>query len=193
MSESQPTAEAFSDDFRSICNSSINIPRPSAVILSISYQFEALTVAFGLDELPSSIIEACPEISNSVLMNGRSRNSSLDTAMGYGLDGRGSIPGIGNVFFSTPSAQTCSAPHPASYPMRIGGSFPGGNAVGAWSWPLTSIQCLVQEWCTCTPYVFMAQKQLYVYLLNGTFPSACEEVLVVCILRKANIPLLIKY
>jgi hypothetical protein len=28
--------------------------------------------------------------------------------------------------------------HPVSYPMGIGGSFPGGKAAGAWSWPLTS-------------------------------------------------------
>jgi hypothetical protein len=29
--------------------------------------------------------------------------------------------------------------HPASYPMGTGGSFPGGKAAGASSWPLTSI------------------------------------------------------
>jgi hypothetical protein len=29
--------------------------------------------------------------------------------------------------------------HPASYPMGTRGSFPGGKAAGAWSWPLTSI------------------------------------------------------
>jgi len=28
---------------------------------------------------------------------------------------------------------------PASYPMGTMGSFPGGKAAGAWSWPLTSI------------------------------------------------------
>jgi hypothetical protein len=29
--------------------------------------------------------------------------------------------------------------HPASYPMGTRGSFPEDKAVGAWSWPLTSI------------------------------------------------------
>jgi len=29
--------------------------------------------------------------------------------------------------------------HPASYPMDIRGSFPGGKAAGPWSWPLISI------------------------------------------------------
>jgi hypothetical protein len=28
--------------------------------------------------------------------------------------------------------------HSTSYPMGTGGSFPGGKAAGAWSWPLTS-------------------------------------------------------
>jgi hypothetical protein len=37
------------------------------------------------------------------------------------------------------SIQTGSEAHPPSYPMDIGGSFPGGKAAGAWSWPLTSI------------------------------------------------------
>jgi hypothetical protein len=35
--------------------------------------------------------------------------------------------------------QNCSGAHPASYPMGTRGSFPGGKAAGAWSWPLTSI------------------------------------------------------
>jgi hypothetical protein len=34
--------------------------------------------------------------------------------------------------------QTGSGAHPASYPMATGGFFPGGEAAGAWSWPLTS-------------------------------------------------------
>jgi hypothetical protein len=33
----------------------------------------------------------------------------------------------------------------APYPMGTGCSFPGGKAAGAWSWPLTSIQCRGQE------------------------------------------------
>jgi hypothetical protein len=34
--------------------------------------------------------------------------------------------------------QTGSGAHPASYPVVTKGSFPGGKAAGAWSWPLTS-------------------------------------------------------
>jgi hypothetical protein len=37
------------------------------------------------------------------------------------------------------NAQNCSGVHPASYPTGNRGSFPGGKAAGAWSWPLTSI------------------------------------------------------
>jgi hypothetical protein len=35
--------------------------------------------------------------------------------------------------------QNDSGTHPASYPMGTRGSFPGGEASGEWSWPLTSI------------------------------------------------------
>jgi hypothetical protein len=58
------------------------------------------------------------------------------------------------------SVQTGPGAHPAPCPLGIGGNFPGGKAVGAWSWPLTSIYCWGQEWwsCTSTPsYVFMVR------------------------------------
>jgi hypothetical protein len=54
------------------------------------------------------------------------------------LDGRGSIPGRGKISLRH-SVQTGSEAHPASYPMGTGGAFPGGEAAGAWSWPLTFI------------------------------------------------------
>jgi hypothetical protein len=41
--------------------------------------------------------------------------------------------------------QTGSGAHPASYPMGTRGSFPGGKAVSAWSWPMTSIYCRGQR------------------------------------------------
>jgi len=41
--------------------------------------------------------------------------------------------------------QNGSGAHPASYPMGTGGSFLGGKAAGAWSWPLASIWCRGQE------------------------------------------------
>jgi hypothetical protein len=46
-----------------------------------------------------------------------------------GLDESGSNPD---------SIQTGSGVHPTSYPNGYRGLFPGGKAVGAWSWPLTS-------------------------------------------------------
>jgi len=41
--------------------------------------------------------------------------------------------------------QNGSGAHPASYLRGTRGSFPGNKAAGAWSWPLTSIQCRGQE------------------------------------------------
>jgi hypothetical protein len=59
------------------------------------------------------------------------------------------------------SYQTGSGVHPASYPMRTGGSFPGGKAARERSPPLPSSQCQGQEWRSYTstiPHVFMAQR-----------------------------------
>jgi hypothetical protein len=41
--------------------------------------------------------------------------------------------------------QTGSEAHPACYPMGTRGSFPGGKAAGAWSWPLTPSSAEVKE------------------------------------------------
>jgi hypothetical protein len=63
-----------------------------------------------------------------------SRDTSVGTATGYGLDDRGyrvRFPaGPGNFSFRH-HVQTGSAAHPASYPTGIRGSFPGGKADGA--------------------------------------------------------------
>jgi hypothetical protein len=71
-----------------------------------------------------------------------SRDSSVGIALGYELDDRDSrvrfSAGAGN-FSLHHRVQNGSGAHPASYPMGSGGSFPGGKAAGAWSWPLTSI------------------------------------------------------
>jgi hypothetical protein len=70
-----------------------------------------------------------------------SRDSSVGIALGYGLDDRGCrirfSAGAGN-FSLHHRVQNGSGAHPA-YPVVTRGSFPGGKAVGAWSWPLTSI------------------------------------------------------
>jgi hypothetical protein len=72
----------------------------------------------------------------------KSRDSSVGTALGYGLDDRFSgvrFPeGTGN-FSLHHRVQNGSGAHPASYLMGTRGSFPGGKAAGALNWPLTSI------------------------------------------------------
>jgi hypothetical protein len=71
-----------------------------------------------------------------------SRDSSVGIGLGYVLDDRGSrvrFPaGAGN-FSLHHRIQNGSGSNSASYPMGTRGSFPGGKAAGAKSWPLTSI------------------------------------------------------
>jgi hypothetical protein len=52
------------------------------------------------------------------------RDSLVGITTGYGLDGRGSIPGMGNIFLH--SIETVPGTHPTSY-MWL---FPGGDAAG---------------------------------------------------------------
>jgi hypothetical protein len=64
----------------------------------------------------------------------KSRDSSVGTELGYGLDDRSSrvlFPaGTGN-FSLHHRVHTESGAHPASYPVGTRGSFPGGKAAGA--------------------------------------------------------------
>jgi hypothetical protein len=64
----------------------------------------------------------------------KSCDSSVGTALGYGLDDRGStvrfLAGTGN-FSLHHRVLHGSGAHPASYPMGTRGSFPGGKAAGA--------------------------------------------------------------
>jgi hypothetical protein len=53
-----------------------------------------------------------------------SRDSSVDVAIGYGLVGRGSIPGRAKRFYSTPK-RTVSQAHSISCPMGIWNIFSG--------------------------------------------------------------------
>jgi hypothetical protein len=54
------------------------------------------------------------------------RNSSIGIATGYGLDGRGSIPGRGREFFLH-SVRTDTGAYPASCLIVTEGSFLGGK------------------------------------------------------------------
>jgi hypothetical protein len=75
-------------------------------------------------------------------------DSSVGIAPGYGVDDRmiGVLfpAGAGN-FSLLHCVQSGPAAHPVSYPMGTRGSFPGGKAAGAWSWPHTSIWCRGQR------------------------------------------------
>jgi hypothetical protein len=54
---------------------------------------------------------------------------------------------------------TGSGAHPTSYPMGTGGTIPGTEVAGAWSWSLTSIYSQGQErrsYTSTPPCVFMA-------------------------------------
>jgi hypothetical protein len=59
-----------------------------------------------------------------LILFSRGITSGAGIATGYGLEAWG-------VGFRVPVGSM-------SYPMGTGGSFPGGKAVGEWSWPLTS-------------------------------------------------------
>jgi hypothetical protein len=62
------------------------------------------------------------------------RNFVAGIALGYGLDDRGArfrFPAEAGNFSLHHRVQNGSGPHPASYPMGTGGSFPGDKAVGA--------------------------------------------------------------
>jgi hypothetical protein len=63
-----------------------------------------------------------------------SRDSSVGTALGYGLDDRGSrvrFPAGAGYLSLHHRVQNGSGVHPASYSMGTRGSFPGGKAAGA--------------------------------------------------------------
>jgi len=126
-------------------------------ISGISYELKLLATTTHVFVICVSLI------SNDNLLAG--------TALGYGLDDRGSrvrfLAGTGT-FSLHHRIQNNSGAHPASYPM--------GEVAGAWSWPLTSIYCRGQRMHGAIPpfpqYAFMAwcsvkaQGQLYL-----TFPS----------------------
>jgi uncharacterized membrane protein YgcG len=60
----------------------------------------------------------------------KNRDSAVGIAMGYGLDGRGSIPCRGKNSSFLHGVQNGSGAQPASSLMGTGGSFPGGKAAG---------------------------------------------------------------
>jgi hypothetical protein len=86
------------------------------------------------------------------------KDSTVDIATGYGLDGRGfraRVPVRVSVFSSPRRPNRGPS---SSYSLGTDGSFPGGKAAGAWSCSLTCNWCRRQEYVIYTstpPYVFM--------------------------------------
>jgi hypothetical protein len=94
---------------------------------------------------------------------GKSRDSSVGIALGYGLDRRGSrvrFPAGSGNFSLHHHVRNGSGAHPVFYAVGTRGCFPGCRAAGAWSWPLTSIYCRGQRMrgaiSLLPQYVFMA-------------------------------------
>jgi hypothetical protein len=107
-----------------------------------------------------------------------SQDSLIAIGMSYGQDGWGLIPSRGKRFSLLHSIQTSSGAHPASYPVGTRGSFSSRKVAGAWSWPLTSIQCRGQEWWsyTSTPWHFTSPLpclDLSVTLQIQFLPKCC--------------------
>jgi hypothetical protein len=78
----------------------------------------------------------------------KSCDSSVHIVLGCGLDDRGSrvrLPAGAGHFSLHHHVQNGSGAHPASYPLGTRGSFPGGKATGACSWPLTAVWCRGQR------------------------------------------------
>jgi hypothetical protein len=67
-----------------------------------------------------------------------SRDSVVGIATDWTTEGSEFESRYGQEFSLLQIVQTGSEVHPTAYPMGTGGSFPGGKAAGAWSWPLTS-------------------------------------------------------
>jgi hypothetical protein len=59
-----------------------------------------------------------------------SRHSPVGIVTGYGLDGRGSIPGRDKIFSLLHIVQISSGAYTASYPKGTGGAFHGDKAAG---------------------------------------------------------------
>jgi hypothetical protein len=69
-----------------------------------------------------------------------SRDSAVAVATSYWLDDRGvgvRVP-VGSKILTSPCYPNWLWVRPTSYLVGTGGSFPGGKAAEAWSWPLTS-------------------------------------------------------
>jgi hypothetical protein len=90
----------------------------SVSLYRLSYRGSCYMCCYPCSNIPT-VIFPCPE-------ENQRQSSSFCIAIGYGLDGPGSIPCRGKICLH--SIQTSSGAHPASYPMGTRGEFPGGEA-----------------------------------------------------------------
>ena len=82
------------------------------------------------------------------------------------------------------SIQTGSGGNPASYPMGTQNSYLMGRAASAWSWPLTSIKCQGQEWCSyisTPPYMSLAWCFIAFVSLIPELRTPCNHWIMGCI------------
>jgi hypothetical protein len=104
----------------------------------------------------------------------QSHDSSVGIALGYGLHDEGSsvlFPAEAGNFSLHHRVQNGSGAHPDSYPMATRGSFPGGKAAGAWSWPhLHLVSRSKSEWSyTSTPPIRLWRGAQLKHRDNFTF------------------------
>jgi hypothetical protein len=82
-------------------------------------------------ELPNDLLSNMNFLQTFLCYLTLSAESSVGIATGYGIDGRGSIAGRGNIFFPPLNiVRIGSGAHPVCYPIGTGGYFPGGKAAG---------------------------------------------------------------
>jgi hypothetical protein len=122
------------------------VPRPALGPTQPPIQWVPGALSLGVkrpereaDHSPPSSVEAKNAWSyTSIPQQGAGIARWYSAGLGAGWSGV-RVPSEAGNFSLHYSAQTGSGAHPASYPMGTRSSFPGGKAVRAWNWPLTSI------------------------------------------------------
>jgi hypothetical protein len=84
-----------------------------------------------------SFLARCRVHHSNIIMNlkylTQSRDSSACISTGYGMDGRGSIPGRDKFFIFSIASTPALGPTQPPIQLVLGGYFPEDKAAGAWS------------------------------------------------------------
>jgi hypothetical protein len=119
-----PTEPSYSH----ACN--VCLDMMSATALSPWHEHSDFMIGIRTWQTPEKTLrEACAHETTTCYV--QSRDSSVGTALGYGLDDRGSIPGVGGEFFSSPPCLERHWGPPSLLSNGHRGSFPGDKAAGA--------------------------------------------------------------